>query len=208
MRSIGQKIESFGTGKYYKDPEEGGPPLTFTPMEDPFPTIEVFTKGESEVPPKFRKLAKVLFGETEEMMGRLMRELQVAVADEGLVLPEYDLLHRMLLRAGGNNVKNTIKVYKAFISLVNGSPAYFEDVLPFEKSDIVFQERLICTPKLRSVRHVHESVDVHTEPRLSTFSETNTGDASSFFTLAIGIRTKSASLRKGDFCNERKKFNM
>ena len=29
MKRIFQKVESFGTGKFYKDPEDGGPPLIF-----------------------------------------------------------------------------------------------------------------------------------------------------------------------------------
>ena len=47
-----QTVESFGTGKFYKDPEEGGPPLIFQPAVDPLPTASVFEDGEAAVPHK------------------------------------------------------------------------------------------------------------------------------------------------------------
>ena len=82
-----QNVESFGTGKFYKDPEDGGPPLIFQPEVDPLPTASVFAEGEAGVPDKYRRLAAAIFGETEEKMEELILELREAVKEEGLVLP-------------------------------------------------------------------------------------------------------------------------
>ena len=46
-------------------------------------------------------------------------------------------LHRKLLRAGALEVPGTIAVLKSFIQMLNGNPAYFENVLPFEKGRLM-----------------------------------------------------------------------
>ena len=51
------------------------------------PTTSVFREGEAAVPVEFRRLARNIFGETEENMGRLMGELREAIREEGLLIP-------------------------------------------------------------------------------------------------------------------------
>ena len=58
-------------------------------------------------------------------------------------------LHRKLLRAGNLEVQGTISVLRSFLQMINGYPLYFENVLPFEKSDPVWDERVMSTPPVR-----------------------------------------------------------
>ena len=39
------------------------------------------------MPAEFRRLARTIFGETEETMARLERELRMVIREEGLVVP-------------------------------------------------------------------------------------------------------------------------
>ena len=57
--------------------------LVFSPGPDPFPNANVFKEGEAELDGKFRQLAKVYYGETEDKMRDLVAELREELKRQG-----------------------------------------------------------------------------------------------------------------------------
>ena len=77
------------------------------------------------------------------------RILNIFLSQIDISFADNDHLHRKLLRAGNLNVEGTIKVLRSFLQMIGGNPLYFENVLPFEKSDPVWNMRVVSTPPLR-----------------------------------------------------------
>ena len=59
----------------------------FTPLEDPFPSPDVFKNGESQIDDRYKAVSDKLFGKkTEDEMKTLIGEFKEAVKKEGLVV--------------------------------------------------------------------------------------------------------------------------
>ena len=61
--------------------------IRFEEVFDPFPSEDVFDKGDACLEQKYRELSKDLFGETEEKMKLLIQEFKEATKKEGIEIP-------------------------------------------------------------------------------------------------------------------------
>jgi len=83
-------------------------------------------------------------------MARLVSELPEAIRKEGLVIPANPHLYRQLLRAGNLDVGGAVVVLRKFLQMIGGSHKhYFEHVLPFDRTEPVWRQRLLSTPPVR-----------------------------------------------------------
>ena len=61
--------------------------IIFEEEFDPFPTEDIFREDDLCLDEKYKKLSKVLFGETEERMTDLIRELKEATRKKEIDIP-------------------------------------------------------------------------------------------------------------------------
>lgn len=98
---------------------------------------------------KYKRLAKQLFGETDEKRKELLTALRDAIAKEELTVPESDQFHLKLLRAGGMDVEGAVAVLKNFLQQLNEWPHYFHKAFPPAKAEPVFKEKIHTVLKHR-----------------------------------------------------------
>ena len=67
--------------------ENGNGKMVFEEVFDPFPTEDVFSEDDLCLDEKYKKLSKELFGETEERMADLIRDLKEATQKKGIEIP-------------------------------------------------------------------------------------------------------------------------
>lgn len=118
---------------------------------DPFPTAAILRNGgvvgaegvaDEALPEEYSLMAKCYFGEGEEVMERLVDEFKEALREEGITTPDYPHFYVKLLRSGKLHVNTSVKVVKNYLRQFGSYPGYFNDVLPFHKSDHVFKDLL------------------------------------------------------------------
>ena len=122
---------------------ESNADVLFLPGPDPFPTVEVFKEGETDLDEKYKQLSKLQFDETEEKMKAAAAELKEELKRQGFALPDYDHLYRKMLRGGSLDVETAIKVAKSFLQMRSTYSQYFTDVFPLSLSDHVFQQKFL-----------------------------------------------------------------
>ena len=110
----------------------------------------------------WRTLAEELMGETEENRIEGIRTLKKLAENEDLVLPflqdekisfkdKVILEHRfwmMVLRSGGMNPEDGLKVLKNCLSMMKDYPQYFASSNPPTKLDYVFQQKVRFIDKM------------------------------------------------------------
>ena len=104
----------------------------------------------------WRILADEIMGETEEKRIKGIKSLKMLAKDENLVLPflqdekiswkeKVILEHRfwmMVLRSGGMNPEDGLKVLKNCLSMMTDNPQYFAASNPPVRLDYVFQQQI------------------------------------------------------------------
>ena len=138
--------------------------ITFEEFLDPFPSEDIFDKGNTCLSNKYKELSQDSFGETDERMTRLIVDFKEVMRKKGIevpgimescistvlrsplpftkslpspisLLPEYDHFYKKLLRAGGCDVNNAIKVLHGYLSTYHICPHFFQDILPIGKNE-------------------------------------------------------------------------
>ena len=61
--------------------------ITSDEWYDPFPSEDIFDKGDTCLSNKYKELSKDLFGETEERMTRLITDLKDVARKKGIEVP-------------------------------------------------------------------------------------------------------------------------
>jgi len=118
--------------------------IRFEEVFDPFPS-EDDVMDDSCLGPKYKELAKDLFGETEERMIVLIKEFKEATKKDGIDIPDSDLFCRRFLRAGGCDVDEALKVLHSYLSVYKLCPHYYEDMLPMGKNDKAYKAQINMT---------------------------------------------------------------
>ena len=74
--------------------------MVFEEVFDPFPTEDVFSEDDLCLDDSYKKLSKELFGETEEKMADLIRDLKDATQKKGIEIPGNRSIQRSAKRRG------------------------------------------------------------------------------------------------------------
>ncbi len=138
----GSKMPATGTGAAESG---GGSLVTFRPARDPFRTREVGEDEDEGLDEEYLRLAKELFGETEEKRQELLAELKEEIIRKGHRVPTRRAFLLKLLRAGnvpmlafctreknyflagGFTVSGALEVLSSYVTLLNDCPQYFAD---------------------------------------------------------------------------------